>query len=151
MTILLDIDGVMVPATNWKITALQEDGFPDFNEKAVLSLNKIISATNATLLLTTSHKSRFSTDAWKRIFADRGINAKISTLSISGKFQTRRDELLNWLQINKPENGFVIIDDDKSLNDLPAKYRHAVVLTSPLVGLNEETANKAIEVLRGNA
>jgi hypothetical protein len=37
-----------------------------------------------------------------------------------------------------------------SLNDLPIEYKDSVVVTSPLIGLNEETANKAIEVLHGH-
>jgi hypothetical protein len=150
VTILLDIDGVMVPATGWKAPELGKDGFPNFSKKAIHSLNKILFITNASLLLTTSHKSKYSLDAWKQIFADRGINAVISTLNNSGKITSRKEEVLDWLQKNQNEKNFVIIDDDKSLYDLPIEYKNSVVLTSPLVGLNEETANKAIEVLRSH-
>ena len=140
----------MVPATGWKAPELREDGFPNFSSKAVYGLNKILSNTNASLLLTTSHKSKYSLKTWKQIFADRGINAIIATLENSGKFNSRKEEVLDWLQKHQNEKNFVIIDDDKSLYDLPLEYKRSIVLTSPLVGLNDDTANKAIEVLRNH-
>jgi len=120
VTILLDIDGVMVVATGWKAPELLSDGFPVFSKRAVSGLNKILSKTNASLVLTTSHKSRFSVDVWRNIFAMRGvINAKISKLENAGEFKSRKEEVLNWLLTHPSEKKFVIIDDDKSLNDLP--------------------------------
>jgi hypothetical protein len=41
---------------------------------------------------------------------------------------------------------FVIIDDDKSLNDLPRDIKRRLVLTSSMIGLNEESTIKAIQV-----
>lgn len=32
---------------------------------------------------------------------------------------SRKDELMQWFGIHKPDEAFVIIDDDKSLNELP--------------------------------
>ncbi len=60
MLILLDIDGVMVPANSWKKPEFHEDGFPMFNSRSVSALQKIISETGASLLLTTSHKSKYN-------------------------------------------------------------------------------------------
>ncbi len=138
----------MVPATGWKAPELQNDGFPIFSKKAVIGLNKIIATTNASLVLTTSHKSRYSIDSWKRIFEDRGIYAEISKLDDPNNLQTRKDEVLNWLELNQLEKNFVIIDDDKSLNDLPPKFKDTLVLTSPLIGLNEPIADQAIKILQ---
>lgn len=139
MLILLDIDGVMVPAAGWKVPELLNDGFPDFSVKAVRSLNKIISATSASILLTTSHKSKYSVASWKRIFAARGVNAKVSRLKHNNnKFQSRKDEILHWVEAHRSEQNFVIIDDDKSLNDLPASLKNKLILTSPLIGLSDE-------------
>ena len=45
MIILLDIDGVMVPASNWKTPEFLNDGFPNFSPRAINSLNKIILKT----------------------------------------------------------------------------------------------------------
>ncbi|MGB7394157.1 MAG: HAD domain-containing protein [Pricia sp.] len=60
MLILLDIDGVMVPATSWKRPEFENDEFPKFSKRAILSLQKIISETGADILLTTSHKSSYN-------------------------------------------------------------------------------------------
>ena len=38
----------------------------------------------------------------------------------------------------------------KSLYDLPVEFKHALIVTSPLVGLNEDIADQAIEVLRSD-
>lgn len=147
MLILLDIDGVMVPATNWKAPELLNDGFPDFSLKAVNGLNKILSSTRASIMLTTSHKSSYSVASWKQIFTRRGINTKISKLSGTPGIQSRKEEVLKWIQTHPNNNHFVIIDDDKSLNDLPAEFKKKLILTSPLIGLNESLADQAIEIL----
>lgn len=150
MKILLDIDGVMVPAASWKMPDLREDGFPDFSKKAVVALNRILSDTNASIVLTTTHKSRYAVEAWETIFANRGIRARISKLNITEDFKSRKEEVLEWLVSSHNKETFVIIDDDKSLSDLPAEYKQNLVLTSPLIGLNEEIAGKVIGVLLKN-
>jgi hypothetical protein len=147
MLILLDIDGVMVPAANWKAPELLSDGFPDFHPRAVRGLQKILNSTNAALLLTTSHKALFSTESWKRIFAKRGIYSSVFALPEAEQMQNRKDEITAWAALHPAEQNFVIIDDDKSLNDLPPLLKHKLVLTSSLVGLTDELADKAIDVL----
>lgn len=149
MWILLDIDGVMVPAASWKAPKLLDDGFPDFSHKAIISLEKIISGTGASIVLTTSHKSKYSVAKWRKIFAKRGINAPIVKLRNSIHV-SRREEILKWIKANKSRH-YVIIDDDKSLNDLPVKIKQNLILTSPLIGLNESLAEKAIEALHNNS
>ena len=62
MLIYLDIDGVMVPANAWKKPNILEDGFPEFSIKAIDSLNKMISKLSAEIVLTTSHKHKYSLD-----------------------------------------------------------------------------------------
>ena len=56
MLILLDIDGVMIPANSWKKPKFLDDGFAMFKLKSVKALQKIIAETGASILLTTSHK-----------------------------------------------------------------------------------------------
>ena len=67
MLLLLDIDGVMIPAKSWKSPEFLDDGFPAFNKKAIASLQCIISE-DVTVILTTSHKSNFSIEEWKNHF-----------------------------------------------------------------------------------
>lgn len=149
MLILLDIDGVMVPANSWKKPEFHEDGFPVFTRKSVDALNRIISETNAKVVLTTSHKSKYSILQWKNIFKHRGIQVKtIKRLSENKTNQDRKTEIIKWYSKNGGnQEDFVIIDDDKLLNGLPVSLKESLVLTSPSVGLTDELAETAIAKL----
>lgn len=150
MLILLDIDGVMVQGASWRPVEKLDDGFSRFSPRAVSSLQRILSETsNATIVLTSSHKSTYNVKEWRGIFNRRGINVtSIKRLSENKSCLTRKDEILKWFSSGKPTEDFVIIDDDKSLNDLPAYLKKKVVLTSATVGLNEEMAETAIGILK---
>jgi hypothetical protein len=139
MLIFLDIDGVMAPAKSWQRPDILEDGFVDFSSKAVRVLQDILAQnTDTTIILTTSHKSGFSLSQWKIIFERRGLNVnKLESLNDNTDFQSRKIEILNWFDSNDVQEDFIIIDDDKSLNDLPTFYKDRLILTSSLVGLNE--------------
>ena len=139
MLIFLDIDGVMAPAKSWQRPDILEDGFVDFSSKAVSVLQDVLAQNpNSTIILTTSHKSRFSLSQWKIIFERRGLNVnKLESLNDYTDFQSRKVEILNWFDSNDIDEDFIIIDDDKSLNDLPKFYKDRLVLTSTLIGLNE--------------
>lgn len=146
---LLDIDGVMVPATSWKKPEFLQDGFSAFSNKAVLSINKIINQTSATILLSTSHKSKYSISEWQEIFKLRGIIVeKIESLPENILNLNRKQEILNWYENFSSNENFVILDDDKSLNGLPKNLKEKLVLTSPLVGLTNELAIEAIQILK---
>jgi len=150
MFILLDIDGVMVSAASWKRPEFLNDGFPAFALKSIEALQKIISQTNASILLTTSHKFKYDLPQWRQIFKLRGIDIdKIDRLPDNHLNLNRKEEISNWCGANYNLNeSYVIIDDDKSLNALPDEIKENLVLTSPLVGLNDELADQAIFILK---
>ena len=138
MLIFLDIDGVMVPASAWKKPELLNDGFPAFSSKATATLQIIISE-DLTIVLTTSHKKNYSLDQWKQIFKTRSINVnKIETLEVNSENLSRKEELIRWFARKSLHESFVIIDDDKSLNDLPGYLKSHLVLTNPMVGLTPD-------------
>ena len=147
MLLLLDIDGVMVQAASWKRVEIHPDGFFQFMPHAVSNLRDIISETGASIVLTTSHKSTYSLEKWEEVFNNRGIAAKIDKLDDNTDLLSRKDEILNWLSKTGMTEDFVIIDDDKSLHDLPKSIKEKVVFTQPLIGLNKEAASSAIEIL----
>jgi hypothetical protein len=152
MLILLDIDGVLVPANSWRKPEFMEDGFPMFNSRSVKALQRILSETNASVLLTTSHKTKYKVAQWKVLLKSRGINpAKVHRLTTNSLQTSRKDEILQWYT-NKhiPEEEFVIIDDDKMLNSLPENIKHNLVLTSSSVGLTDDLADEAISILQNN-
>ena len=72
MTIFLDIDGVMVPAKSWERPTILDDGFYSFSIGAVRAINQMIQQ-HTRVILTTSHKNRFTEAEWKNIFIRRGV------------------------------------------------------------------------------
>ncbi len=147
MLLFLDIDGVMVPAKSWQSPELLDDGFPVFALKAVRVLQNLISE-DTTVMLTTSHKSRFTIDQWKEIFQKRGLQvSKLKSLDDNINCKSRKDEILNWFNLNGVSEKFIIIDDDKSLNDLPSYLKDKLVLTSSLIGLTENHLDEINAIL----
>ena len=138
MLCFLDIDGVMVPAKSWKSPEFLPDGFPAFSNRSAIVLQQIISE-DVTVMLTTSHKSKFSIEEWTTIFKNRGIHIeKLKVLPENIHHFSRKDELVNWFNLHPIQESFVIIDDDKSLNELPDFLKENLVQTSPYIGLTEE-------------
>lgn len=70
------------------------------------------------------------------------LNPKIS--SYDNKI-SRKHELLKWIEDNwlSPEE-LVIIDDDKSLNDLPKEFKVRLLLTDPYKGLDTQIELKKL-------
>ena len=138
MLIFLDIDGVMVPAKGWKRPELLKDGFPAFSSNASSILQQLISE-NTKVILTTSHKSNYTTNKWKDIFRKRGVQIKnLQLLDPNLSNLSRKEEIENWFNENGNHEDFIIIDDDKSLNALPKYLKENLILTSPFIGLREE-------------
>ncbi|HEY1054896.1 MAG TPA: HAD domain-containing protein, partial [Emticicia sp.] len=74
MIILLDIEGVLVTTPSWKPTEQLSDGFMKFNENAAENLAILFKETNASIVLTTTHRISFDETKWKEIFKKRGLN-----------------------------------------------------------------------------
>lgn len=137
MLLFLDIDGVMVPAKGWSNPKNLNDGFPAFSSIAVNVLQRLITE-DTTIMLTTTHKSRFTIDEWKQIFKTRGLRVNnLCKLEENVNFLNRKDEVINWFNLNTYNDDFVIVDDDKSLNGLPSFLKDKLVLTKPMIGLTD--------------
>ncbi len=148
MLILLDIDGVMVPAKSWSSPPSLGDGFYIFNSKSVAALNEIISKSHASIILTTSHKYSFTLEKWKSIFNNRGISIKsIDRLPKNTDHLNRLEEITNWFATSEDIEDFVIIDDDKTLNDLPEILKKRLVQTKPLIGLTSSHVYDTLRIL----
>ena len=149
MLIFLDIDGVMLPANSWRKPEILEDGFMNFSQAATIALQKIISETAGDIILTTSHKSKYSINKWKNIFKNRNIIANnFSKLPENTLHLNRKDEILNWLNANNIYDNFIIIDDDKSLNELPVAIKDKLIQTNSSIGLTEQIAENTLKTLK---
>ncbi|MFN3641007.1 MAG: HAD domain-containing protein [Flavobacterium sp.] len=149
MLLYLDIDGVMVPANSWRKPEILEDGFPEFSSNAVRSLDRIITSSSANIVLTTSHKYKYTLKEWNNIFKRRNINVnKITRLPKNSNNLNRKDELLHWFSTKNSNEKFIIIDDDKSLNGLPDFLKSKLIQTSCSVGLTESLADEALDKIK---
>lgn len=150
MIFFLDIDGVMVHANPHQKVELEDDGFYKLNPQAIQILKSVIYKTKDNVILSTSHRFKYSIQEWKVIFKRRGLELKnLSILDdkayLSNHRHTRKEEILGWIQSNHLDyNEVVIIDDDKSLNDLPAHLKDRLVLTNSYTGLNDVNDLKRI-------
>lgn len=148
--ILLDIDGVMIPARPWQNHQIDSDGFGIFNRLSVIYLNDIISnVEKPEIILTTSHKNKFTINQWCDIFLNRGVTKiKISKLETDSMEIPRIEEIRSWYLKNENEN-FIIIDDDKGLNDFDNKFKDKyLVLTNSTIGLNNFSTYEAINKIK---
>ncbi|MGN7989724.1 HAD domain-containing protein [Pedobacter sp. 22226] len=151
MLLLLDIDGVMVPANSWRRPEILADGFVEFDSKAVKALNKILHHKDFEIVLTTSHKFKYSLNQWLDIFKTRNINLnKISRLPENIDLTDRKNEILNWYKSQGNIYSLIILDDDKSLNDLPQSLKERLVQTSASVGLTDYLADEVLELAEKN-
>jgi hypothetical protein len=149
MLLYLDIDGVMVPANSWRKPEILEDGFPEFSSNAAKSLDRIISSSSADIVLTTSHKYKYSLKEWNNIFKRRNIKVnKISRLPKNINHLNRKEELINWFNSKRINEKFIIIDDDKSLNGLPDFLKNKLIQTSGSVGLTDSLADEALQKIK---
>ncbi len=148
MQILLDIDGVMLPAKPWSAPQILEDGFSMFKSQSVSALNQILLESNSDILLTTSHKDRYSPNDWVKIFRFRGVNVNsISKLPPNDNHLNRREEIIKWFTSSEEVSDFVILDDDSSLNDLPIFLKDRLILTKPLIGLTSGHVEDSLRIL----
>lgn len=150
MVILLDIDGVLVTEPAWKKVETGLDGFMLFNKRSAENLAFILAATNAAVVLTTTHRISFSVERWLEIFSLRGIEinniSKLNTKQSLAEMQDRGTEIKDWVDNNGYEN-YVIIDDDPSINNLPNAIKQRWISIKPYVGIDEEAKQKALDIL----
>ncbi len=121
MKILLDLDGVMNTTPTWRAVEHLEDGFMAFNENCVKNLAKILTATQANIVLTTTHPIHYDESLWQQLLQTRGVNtshvSKVNDASTFAELSIRCTEIIAWVTAH-PNEVFVIIDD-KFLRDLP--------------------------------
>ena len=150
MTILLDMDGVLVTVPSWRKVEIGTDGFMLFNEKAAKNLADILSKTNASIVLTTTHRINYNIERWLEILAARGLKlqciAKVNSVNSIPLMGSRASEIERWVNDNNEEN-YVIIDDDLSIESLPESIKSRWVKTNPMIGIDEEAKQAVLQIL----
>ena len=153
MTILLDIDGVMVTTPSWKPSEFLEDGFLKFNDQAAKNLSMLLVDTGASIILATTHRINYSESEWKILLANRGIHtANVSKINECNSIQTMLDrgtEIKQWVDKNGDKEKYVIIDDDSSIDKLSLEIKAKWVKTKSLIGFDNEALANARLILSG--
>ncbi len=150
MKILLDFDGVMVTTPTWQTVEHLDDGFMAFNEHCVNNLAEILAITQADIVLTTTHRIHYDEEKWRQLLHNRGIFTnqitKVNKAKTFAELSIRCTEVLDWVNANLNEN-YVIIDDDKSLRDLPTAIKNRWIETAFHQGLTVEGKSQALAIL----
>ncbi|WP_416178160.1 HAD domain-containing protein [Acinetobacter sp. SEK541] len=148
MILLLDIDGVLENSPSWKKPEFLEDKFYKFNENSLKNLIEIIDKINPEIILTTTHRVNYNLMEWKQIFELRGIHVgKISKINDAKKaidIKTRNVEIEEWFSNNKTAE-FLILDDDKSLNELTDNLKNRWIQIDSMLGITEPIKNQILE------
>jgi len=150
--ILLDIDGVMVPGIGSQKVLNDLDGFYTFNLRAQRELDRLLELTGATIVLTTTHRSRYNKSRWTEILKkrlDHVGNVDLLDEYITTVYSTsnRLKEIIKWGDGFGKGKTYVILDDDKFLYDLPLDIKKHWVPIQTSTGLNNENVNEALRIL----
>ena len=81
-------------------------------------------------------------------FEARGIRIpSLAALPYNDNNASGKEEILNWFYNNPFDGPFVIIDDDRSLNDLPPTLKNRLVQTDSMIGLTEAHVDQVKAIL----
>ena len=153
--IFLYIDVVVNTNRNYKARISvgepwRDDYGPFFDDEAVGNLRRIVDATQADIIITSTWKYK-GLDAMHTLWTLRempGFLLGVTPEVVSSDFCIRSMEIMKWLAQNAPEDPaeyrYVIIDDSSIF--LPEHLPH-LVCTSASVGITGENAEEAIRKL----
>ena len=147
--IFLDFDGVL--NTERYQAQLAIDGKPNkdswgplFDPHAVTNLRKIIEATDADIVITSSWRYLHRLGSLRMMWEVRRLPGELlDTLPCGAAYISRGEEIEYWLNGNGQPD-YVIIDD---LDEFYTSQRDRYVETNPIVGITDADAKRAIEIL----
>lgn len=155
--IFLDIDGVLNHEDyyRWRyeeITINHRDfvhPYSEFSPDSIKQLNRILKETGAEIILSSTW--RFDEmDKLQKLFKEVGIERPITDITpdlynVFNSHCCRGKEIEKFLNEHPEIDRYVILDDDTDMEDYQLPY--FVKTNAYADGLNEERANKAIEIL----
>lgn len=150
MKILLDFDGVVITTPSWQKVPLLDDGFMAFNKNCASNVAKLVDVFSAHIVLTTTHRIHHSNEEWQGFLANRSINttqvSKSNNARTHAELDVRCKEIMQWVEKN-PHEAFIILDDDKSLCELPENIKKYWIQTDFMLGLTDELTAEAMKIM----
>lgn len=147
----------MVITPTWQQPKFLADGFMAFDKTCAENLATLIDALHAKnqsveIVMTSTHRIHHESNEWQILLNNRGIFPdsvsivnKVTSFAEIGK---RIDEVLEWVRGN-PNQDFIILDDDKSLRELPPPLKSHWIECQFLTGFNEDCLQQALSILNG--
>jgi hypothetical protein len=150
--IFLDFDGVM--DTSYYDHILSKEGKPGndeygavFDPYCIRNLKRIIEETEADIVVSSSWKYMMSYQDFLNMWKDRGLPGFITDVTPNPVDRRKRgDEIDAWIEECKTECQYVIIDDLEA-NNFNEHQIPRLLIVNPFFGLDEETAERAIQIL----
>ena len=147
LNLILDLDGVLITTPPWKPDEIMEDNYSKFNEECVKNLNSLLSLFPTSIWLSSTRRLNKTLEEFNQIFQTRKIKNSIEGfLPNNTDLKTRKQEVESFIKQNNLKN-YLIIDDDKSLNELDSKIKKQLVQTTFLQGFNKEKLEESIKKL----
>ena len=145
--LILDIDGVLITTPTWKPDHLHHDGYSDFNSKCVDNLNALFDFDNFEIWLSSSRRSAKTLPEFNLIFEARGIKKKIIGYLPEHPCRMSRKEEIEKFIIENDITRFLIIDDDKSLNNLEDEIKKWWIKTDLMLGFDLNKLSESRRIL----
>ena len=147
VNLILDLDGVLITTPPWKPDEIMEDNYSKFNKECVKNLNSLLSLFPTSIWLSSTRRLNKTLEEFNQIFQTRKIKNSIEGfLPNNTDLKTRKQEVESFIKQNNLKN-YLIIDDDKSLNELDSKIKKQLVQTTFLQGFNKEKLEESIKKL----
>ena len=141
ITLLLDLDGVLITTPVWKPDVMHADGYADFNKNCVDNLNLFLQYADFDIWLSSTRRVNMPLARFNRIFKRREIAKPISGYVPIYDFCTSRLEEIEAFIPDKEVVDYLILEDDKSMHGFKNKDR--LVMTEFFKGFNSEKLEEA--------
>lgn len=148
--IFLDVDGVL---NNVETDTKSPSGFMGLNGDLVLNLSKIIDATDAKIVLSSTWKVDWDSDPDQREEEGQYLVDVLETYGLgiadktTDKIRNRGEGISNWLADHPEVKSWVAIDDDIFGDFEKYGIMPHLVKTTFAYGLTLDLADQAIEML----
>lgn len=150
--IFLDFDGVLATASydmylvNNNYSEYDEDGRAMFDPKCVSNLKRVIDETGADVVISSDWKYIDSYESLLNMWKQRDMPGFMIDVTPNVS-KHRGTEIERWINDCDVDCNYVIIDDFCARNFNETQL-DKIVFVNPLLGLNEEVANRAIAILK---
>lgn len=131
--IFLDIDGVLTPF----------DGDGTLDVDCVDRLARIVNASKAAVVISSSWRHQMSLDRLRERLSDAGFRGPIVDVTPTVLGATREDEILAWLARAPKGLRFLVLDDALPAGRLNARW----LVTDETLGLQDDDVERAIGLL----